>query len=110
MKTVDIPLFGRSYQVACSPGEEKRLLQLGAMLEEKMKIAAGTGQGAIGEIRLFLLAGLMLADDVLEARSGAEKKISELQRAFAEEEDTMVTAVDYLAGRINTLSAKIEKV
>lgn len=110
MKTVDLHLLGRSYQVACAPGEEERLMLLAKMVDDKMKLAAQAGQGAIGEIRLFLLAGLMLADEVLEARGDTEKTISSLKAKFAEEEDMLVSAVDHLAGRLNMLAARIEKV
>jgi cell division protein ZapA len=109
MQTVDLSLMGRSYQVACAPGEEKRLIQLAGMLEEKMKLAASAGQGAIGEIRLFLLAGLMLADDVLESGGQSEKASNENKRMLLQEEDVLVSAVDHLAGRINALAARIEK-
>ncbi len=109
MKTVDIHLMGRGYQVGCAPGEEQRLTQLAGMLEEKMKIAAGMGQGAIGEIRLLLLAGLMLADDVLEARGETERAAQSLTNRQLEEEDIIVNAVDHLTGRINALAARIER-
>lgn len=108
MKTVDVHLLGRGYQVACAPGEEKRLQQLAAMLEEKMKLAASSGQGAIGEIRLFLLAGLMLADDVMEARAATERSGQDMSRAILQEEDVLVQAVEHLAGRITTLAKRIE--
>lgn len=109
MKTVDIPLLGRTYQVACAPGQEQRLAELGKMVEEKMRMAATAGQGAVGEIRLLLLAGLMLADDVLEARSAAEGTVNAERQQIAEEEDLLVNAVEHLAGRINSLAARIEK-
>lgn len=108
MKTVDVPLLGRVYQVACAPGQEKRLAQLAAMVEEKMRRAAGAGQGAVGEIRLLLLAGLMLADDVLEARTAAEHAIEEERRRLVLEEDVVVGAIEHLAGRINGLASKLD--
>lgn len=109
MKTVDITLLGRTYQVACAPGEEQRLSELGKMVEEKMRVAASAGQGAVGEIRLLLLAGLMLADEVVEARGAAEGAVNAERQHAAEEEDLLVTAVEHLAGRINSLAARIEK-
>lgn len=108
MKTVEIHLLGRGYQVACAPGQEKRLVQLAAMLEEKMKIAASSGQGSIGEIRLFLLAGLLLADDVLENKTSNDQAIASLKRSFLEEEDVLLSAVDHLAGRVTALAKRIE--
>ncbi|HVY13402.1 MAG TPA: cell division protein ZapA [Alphaproteobacteria bacterium] len=108
MKPIEIHLMGRSYQIACTPGEEKKLLQLAAMLEEKMIAAAKTGQGAIGEVRLLLLAGLMLADDILETRNEGEQNMAEMRRKVLQDEDLMVAAVDHLAGRISALAARIE--
>lgn len=108
MKTVDIALLGRSYQVACAPGEEQRLAELGKMLEEKMRLAASAGQGSVGEIRLLLLAGLMLADDVLEAKEGSAKMNLTFQQSMEAEEDLLIAAVEHLSGRINSLAARIE--
>ncbi len=108
MKTVDVHLLGRSYQIACEPGQEKHLQRLAQMVEDRMKRAATSGQGAIGEIRLFLLAALMLADDVVEAEAGNARALADLSRRAAEDEDLMVTAVDHLAGRISALAARVE--
>lgn len=108
MKTVDVSLLGRVYQISCAPGHEKRLAQLAAMMEEKMKLAAASGHGAIGEIRLMLLAGLMLADDVLEARTASEHAISEAHRAMTLEEDVVVRAIEHLSGRIAGLAQRVE--
>jgi cell division protein ZapA len=108
MTPVEIHLMGRAYQLACEPGDEQKLFQLAAMLEEKMLAAAKGGQGGIGEIRLFLLAGLMLADDVLEARSATQHATATLRRQLAQDEDLMVAAVDHLAGRISALAANME--
>jgi|ERR1043166_1307283 cell division protein ZapA len=108
MQTVDINLLGRSYQVACAPGEEARVKKLSAMLEEKMRIAAKATPGGVGELRLFLLAGLMLADDVVEAEASQETKFINLRGKVLDEENLLITAVEHLSGRINSLAARIE--
>jgi cell division protein ZapA len=108
MKTVEVHLMGRAYQIACEPSGEEHVQELSRMVEEKMKLAASVGQGAIGEIRLFLLAALMLADEVVEARNGSESATAQLRRQNLMDEDLMVSAVDHLAGRINALAARIE--
>ncbi len=108
MKAVEVHIMGRAYQIACEPGGEERLQELCQMVEEKMKMAASSGQGAIGEIRLFLLAALMLADEVADARADGARDTAELKRQIMMDEDLMVSAVDHLAGRINALAARIE--
>lgn len=69
---VDIQLMGRTYSVACEAGEEKRLETLAGYLDAKLRTLAG-GVSSAGESRLFMLAALMLADEVfdLKARTGA---------------------------------------
>jgi cell division protein ZapA len=108
MKTMDISLLGRSYQVACPTGQEKRVQELARMLEEKMRLAVSASQGAVGEIRLLLLAGLMLADDVIECKAALDRSNIDNKQQSLMEEDVMVAAVDHLAARINTLAARIE--
>lgn len=108
MNTVDLTLLGRTYQVACAAGQEARLRELAKMMEDKMRLAASAGQGAIGEIRLLLLAGLMLADEVAEARKAGAEEANGVRQQFFEEEDVLVAAVEHLSARINSLAARIE--
>jgi cell division protein ZapA len=108
MNPIEINLMGRTYQLACAPGEEKKVMQLAALVEEKMQLAAKSGQGAIGEIRLVLLAALMLADDVLEQKTAGESAVEGMQRKLQEDEDLIVSAVDHLATRINALAVRME--
>lgn len=108
MQTVDVTLLGRTYQVACAPGEEARVQKLAGMLEEKMRIAVKAAPGGMGELRLFLLAGLMLADDVVEAEADQDTKYVNLRGKILDEESLLVSAVEHLSGRISSLAARIE--
>ena len=105
---IEISLMGRSYQLACPLDQHDRVRELAAMLEEKMRIAISSSQGTVGEVRLFLLAGLMLADEVLEAKAGQEKLVAQEKNNLDAEEDLLVIAVEHLSQRINSLSARIE--
>lgn len=105
---IEISLMGRSYQLACPPDQHARVRELAAMMEDKMHLAVSTSQGIVGEIRLFLLAGLMLADDVLEAKAAQEKLLEQEKNNLDEEEDLLVTAVEHLSQRISSISARIE--
>ena len=107
MKTVDISLLGRIYPLACTEGQEARLRQLASMLEEKMRLAAGAGQSGMGEIRLMLLAGLMLADDVLEVQQAKEDAMHSLQQEYNAQEDVFIDAVEHLTDRVQTLAEKL---
>ncbi len=105
---IEISLMGRSYQLACPPDQHARVRELASMVEDKMRIAISSSQGTVGEVRLFLLAGLMLADEVLEAKASQDKLIAQEKSNLDAEEDLLVTAVEHLSQRINSISARIE--
>lgn len=65
---VDIQLMGRPYTVACEAGEEQRLESLAGYVDSKLRALAGSISSATQE-RLFMLACLMLADEVFDLKS-----------------------------------------
>lgn len=105
---IEISMMGRTYQLACPPDQHGRVRELATMLEDKMRIAISSSQGTVGEVRLFLLAGLMLADEVLEAKAAQEKQLALEKTNLDAEEDLLITAVEHLSARINSISARIE--
>jgi cell division protein ZapA len=69
MAKADITLRGRAYAIACSPGQEGRIVQLSHELDERVRqIAASVGD--VGEERLLLIASLSLLDELDAARRG----------------------------------------
>jgi cell division protein ZapA len=67
MGQVLITLNGRTYRMACADGQEERLTQLGAHLKTRVdSLAIQFGQ--VGEERLLLMAGLLVTDELFEAR------------------------------------------
>lgn len=67
MATVTIEINGRPYAVGCADGQEERVRILGRQFDTYVRnIAADVGQ--VGDIRLFLMAALILADELQEAR------------------------------------------
>lgn len=70
MAKADIEINGQRYSVACAPGQEARLQQLGTRLDRRIQKIAGA-VGDIGEARLLLIASLALLDEVDAARKGA---------------------------------------
>ncbi len=66
MSNVDLMIGGRSFKVACAPGEEEHVTGLGRLIDEKI---AGMGDmGGQSEARLLLFASLLLADELHEIR------------------------------------------
>ena len=67
MGQVTVTLNGRSYRLRCGDGEEKRLLALSSHVKAKVDgLVAEFGQ--VGDDRLMLMAALLIADELWEAR------------------------------------------
>jgi len=61
MAELEINVGGRSFMVACQPGEEHFLNAAAAMLDAEAQPLV-TQMGRLPETRMLLMAGLMLAD------------------------------------------------
>lgn len=96
---VTITLRGRDYIVACDAGEEKKLAELVKLVDDKLNDIAGRGTGA-SEARLFMLACLVLADELIESR----RALNEQRKA---DEAIMVAAVDHLRERILSIAEQV---
>ena len=68
MPEVDIIINNREHKIACSEGEENRVKELAALLNEEVsKIANSIGQ--IGDVKLMVLAAITILDknqDILD--------------------------------------------
>ncbi|MEJ0061957.1 MAG: cell division protein ZapA [Alphaproteobacteria bacterium] len=95
MPRINISLYGRDYQLACEPGQERRVAQLAALVEEKMRAVAAHA-GNTTEPRLFMLACMMMADELLDLRDAKHGM-------RLEEEDELMTAIAQMQERVGTL-------
>ncbi|NDV00477.1 cell division protein ZapA [Pseudoroseicyclus tamaricis] len=74
MPQVEIKIGGRSFEVACQPGEEPFLQSAAGMLDaEAAELSAQIGR--MPEARMLLMAGLMLADKT----AGLEDRVKEAE-------------------------------
>ena len=96
---VAITLRGREYFVSCDADEEPRLQELVKLVDSTLNNAA-VKTGNVSETRLFMLACLMLADDLIESRRAAH-------RSLRAEEDIMVAAVEHLRQRVATIAQQV---
>jgi cell division protein ZapA len=103
---VSVSLHGRAYYVTCDPGEEKRLADLVAFVEKRLENVASRNPG-VTETRLFMIACLLLADDLMEAKRAAADAKSLAAEGSREEEDLMVAAVDHLRARVAHIAQQI---
>lgn len=108
MDEVDITIGGRRFRLQCGPGEGQRVQQLARLVDG---CAAGLiqGQHGLGEEKLLLLASLVLADHLEEARDERQRLEGELQRSDATIRERAAWAVATAARRLDALAAHIER-
>ncbi|MEO1695304.1 MAG: cell division protein ZapA [Pseudomonadota bacterium] len=81
MGQISIALNGRQFRLACGDGEEPRAERLGDHIRRKVDQLARQ-HGATGDDRLLLMAAMMTADELFEAREAlgaARTEIAHLQ-------------------------------
>jgi cell division protein ZapA len=102
---VDININGRVFAVACDEGQEDRVRELAGILDSRARLLASQSTpGTVGETHLLVLAGLMLADELTEARALADN-----QPPGDEDQELLVAAVDHLTDRIGVIAARLER-
>jgi cell division protein ZapA len=98
-KKVSVVLHGREYYVSCDPGEEERLAHLVHYVEGLLQDISDRNPG-MTESRLFMMASLLLADELIEAKRAASE-------GRQEEEDLMVSAVEHLRARVASIAQMV---
>lgn len=103
MATVTVEVNGRPYAVGCADGQEERVRALARQFDGHVRqVAADVGQ--VGDLRLFLMAGLMLADALTE--TGGAKAAPSAAASIPAEAPPNGAAV---AEALNAVAARIEK-
>jgi len=97
MAQVTVALNGREYTVGCGPGEEARIRELARSLDLRMR-KFGPQVGQVGEARLLVMMLLTMADELSEARSGAN----------GHDPPGVADGLAELAKRIDTVAERLE--
>ena len=80
MGQVVINVNNRAFTMECADGEEDHLSELAKLLDTQVKdIKAGVGE--VGDIRLLVMAGLIIADQLSEALDRVETLSGEIDGA-----------------------------
>jgi cell division protein ZapA len=99
MSNVTLTIGGRDHIVACGPGQEAHIEQLGRTIDAKLsELPNLAGQS---ETRTLLFAALLLADEVHELRSSSPAPAPGGNAKTAD-------ALDALAGRLEALAERLE--
>lgn len=97
MAEVEISIAGRSYRIACRDGEEENLRSAASLVDVKSREALA-GLGTLSESRQFLFASLLLADQLIDVRSGRPPA----------SDPGLAEAAERLAERLESLAQRLE--
>jgi cell division protein ZapA len=102
MSQVSVTINGRKFRMACEDGQENRLTQLAADLDQRIEqLRARFGE--IGDTRLTVMAALTVADELVEVGG----KLRRLEAELASLQDARVTAAERAKTTQATVSAAL---
>jgi cell division protein ZapA len=117
MAQVTVSIDGKAYRMACEEGQEEHLLGLARSFDAYVVHLKGQF-GEIGDLRLTVMAAIMVMDELQEAnraRSELEAEIARLrserdgQEEISERKDEAVaTMLRELTAQVRALSAKLD--
>ncbi|MEE2525888.1 cell division protein ZapA [Hyphobacterium sp. HN65] len=109
MGKVSVTLNGRAFTIGCEDGQESYLRDLARHLDNHVTdLSRQVGQ--IGELRLLLMASLVVVDELKTAQNRLEALESHLTRLKSEGGSAAPdeTASDGLVEALNGISARLE--
>ncbi len=111
MAQVRVDVGGRSYPLACKDGEEELLQRLAKHVNSKAE-QLSSQLGHLPEVRLLLMAAIMIADDYVElsAKGGdAPAPATAPSEPAADHEARAAEAVRAASEKVERLTALLEK-
>ena len=108
MATVNVIVNGRPYSVGCEDGQEAHVEALARDFDRQVEEVGGQ-VGQVGDLRLFLMAALVTADELADAKLRLAQAHSQLANgpAAASPDPRVIAAIDGAASRIEALVAKL---
>ncbi len=103
MAQVTVNINGRNYDITCDDGQEDHLQTLAGQVDSHIaELASAVGQ--VGDRRLLLLACLMLADELAEAR----KSLSSHSQGQNKQAEDLRLQEGVVANRLESMAERIE--
>jgi cell division protein ZapA len=110
MGQVTISLNGKSYRLECDDGEETHLTALADQIGRQIEILKER-VGQVGDDRLLLMAGLVLADELHNSRRQLEEldsKLTAIMEDRASTDQLVESAQAELASQIEAAAERIQ--
>lgn len=112
MPQIQVTIAGRSYRMACGEGEEAHLEGLAAAFDGRIQ-ELRTSFGEIGDMRLHVMAALMVADELAEMarRIGAlEGEVTAIRAVAAASAERSEAAERRAAEAIERTAQRVERI
>lgn len=111
MGQVVVTVNGHPYTMQCHDGEEDHLTELAQLLDSEVKqIRASVGQ--VGDIRLLLMAGLIIADrlsDSLKRIEDLQEQVRGIKESRGANEAAESELEDQVSERLIAAAARLEE-
>lgn len=104
MSQVTVSINGRNFEIACDDGQEQRVTALSLEVDRRIAELAKS-VGPVGETRLLLMAGLLIADELAEARDQMARLKAD--RDGTNGDSALADRLDRLAGRVEAIAARL---
>ena len=108
MSAVNVEVGGHSFAVGCEDGQEAHVRTLAIQFDRQVQEVTRS-VGRVGDLRMFLMAALMTADELADTRARlaqAQAELARMQSDQARAEARAAQALDAAATRIEALAAK----
>ncbi|POO54889.1 cell division protein ZapA [Agrobacterium rosae] len=116
MAQVTVMIDGKAYRMACEAGQEDHLTDLASQFDQYVGHLKSQF-GEIGDLRLTVMAGIMITDEMSELRrkiESLEGQVETLQsnrdgmaESRAKTEEMLVNAISDLSMRLNGITEKL---
>ncbi|MEN5298852.1 cell division protein ZapA [Brucella sp. TWI559] len=116
MATVTVTIDGKAYRMACDEGQEEHLSGLADLFDQYVTHLKSSF-GEIGDLRLTVMAGIMVMDELAEMQKrikGLESEVEALRRSRdealtnADQNDAAITGVlADVATRLEQVASRI---
>jgi len=111
MGQVGVTINGQNYQIACDDGQESHLKDLAKQVDSRVgELVSAVGQ--VGDMRLLVMASLLLADEVNDTKGDLERIHTDEVKAGEQatlNDAVLATGIEALAERIETLAERLEE-
>lgn len=115
MSVTRINIGGYDYEIACDDGQELTVKALARTLDHRVR-ALAQAEGKPGESQLLMLAGLMLTDELQDAKRELDQLRHDIQHSSQsfeknkqiELENAVASTIHHIAERIETIAIQLE--